>query len=69
MLISEEDFVQLTDIAEKLGVSVTAIRKRYTRHPEEFPPPFKVVNRSPIWYWPDVETYFKLKMMLDSKGL
>lgn len=50
--------VSATEIAERLGVTVHAVRRWRTRH-DTFPQPWVTLAVGPIWRWSDVAAWAK----------
>jgi predicted DNA-binding transcriptional regulator AlpA len=69
------ELVDLAEIAERLDVAVTTVtvwRYRHRRRPrrpwEPFPKPVRMVGRSPLFDWPQVEAWAQATGRLPKEG-
>lgn len=57
-MTSAPEPVSTTEIAERLGVTVHAVRRWRVRH-EDFPAPWVTLAVGPVWRWLEVEAWAK----------
>ena len=69
--VEPDDIVTMAEIARRLGVSREAVRKWVTGvvGPGRFPPPFgRVRQKSPLWRWTDVLTWYRTEAHFTRPG-